>query len=355
MNTVRAGSLVHFDAVARSVGLDPLALLRESGLDAGAIEDCEARIPAIALAAVLEAAAAQSGRPDFGMLMALPWRLFDLGPVSLAVVHQEDLRGALFTLMRHQLRLSDAMSLQIRETDDEVLVTVALSLPPQAQTRQMAEFLTGKLTNLCRALLGADWAPQSAMFRHAAPSDASNHARMFGVTPVFGAEADGLVLRRSDFLLKAPRVLDPAFRKYAEALVECLPSSQPEMISDQAARLIRSRLPGGAANLNTIAQALRLNPRTLQRRLQADGLGFSDLLDRVRRELAETYLMDRSIPVTRVAELLGYGDGSAFTRWFAEQFHTPPSRWREIMAAASADAASMPPGAEVFRERSSAA
>ena len=329
MSTVRAGSLLHFEAAALAAGLDPQALLRRRGLEPSVLEDSEARIPAAAVAALLEDAAARSGRSDFGLTMAQAWSLADMGPVSLAIVHQENLSGALHALMRHRARLSDAVGFKIRETADLVFVTVQLSLPPEIECRQMAEFITGKLRNLCRAVVGEGWTPAAAAFRHAAPKDLSAHWIMFGRTLEFQAETDGLVVRRADFDLRAPRVLDPAFRRHAETLVECLPSSLPDTVCDKAARLIRAGLAEGSANLNAVAGALRLNPRTLQRRLQAEGMGFSDLLDHVRRELAEIYLRDRSLPMSRVAELLGYADGSAFTRWFTEQFRTPPSRWRE--------------------------
>ena len=72
-----------------------------------------------------------------------------------------------------------------------------------------------------------------------------------------------------------------------------------------------------------------MNGRTLQRRLRAEGLGFSDLLDEVRSDLARSYLADRQTPMHQIAGRLGYADGSAFTRWFTQTFGEAPSRWRE--------------------------
>ena len=355
MSTVRAGSLAQFEAAALIAGLDPQALLRRRGLDLSTLREPEGRIPAAAVAGLLEDAALRSGRSDFGLMMAQAWSLADMGPISLAIVHQENLRGALHALMRHRARLSDAVGFEIGEAADQVFVTIQLALPPETESLQWAEFVAGKLRNLCRAVVGESWTPAAVAFRHACPPDVSAHWRMFGRALNFAAPAHGLVIHRADFDLRAPRVLDPAFRRHAEALVEFLPSSQPETVLDQAARLFRAGLTEGSATLNAVAAALRLNPRTLQRRLQAEGMGFSDLLDQVRRELAEIYLRDRTLPMSRVAELLGYADGSAFTRWFTEQFRVPPSRWRDAPMERG-DRRSDPTAAEADRvEQSSAA
>ncbi len=81
------------------------------------------------------------------------------------------MRGALNTLTRHRARLCDAVGFEVREAEDQVLVTVQLCLPPETECRQWAEFIAGKLRNLCRAVAGDGWTPAAAAFRHAAPQD----------------------------------------------------------------------------------------------------------------------------------------------------------------------------------------
>jgi AraC-like DNA-binding protein len=305
-------------------------LLRREGLDPAALQNPDAKLPVADVAALLEAAAAESGRADFGLRLAEAWTIADLGPVSLAVVHQETLREALRARELHRAHISDAVVLQLNEGAGVAELCVALDLPAGVAAGQLTDFILGKTLKLCRAILGAGWLPLGARLRRFEPQDQTAYRRMLGANAlVFGGRADALVLRAGDLDARLPRMPDPALRKHAEALLANLPSTCDGSIAQRAASLIRAGLAEGHADLHHVSAALGLNGRTLQRRLRAEGLGFSDLLDQVRCELARGYLADRQTPMHQIAARLGYADGSAFTRWFTQTFGGPPSRWRE--------------------------
>jgi AraC-like DNA-binding protein len=82
-----------------------------------------------------------------------------------------------------------------------------------------------------------------------------------------------------------------------------------------------------------VSEILGMNPRTLQRRLAGEGGEFGRLLNEARRDLAMRYLENRSVPLSRVAGLLGYTRQSSFSRWFGEAFGMSPSAWRQRPAA----------------------
>jgi AraC-like DNA-binding protein len=78
-------------------------------------------------------------------------------------------------------------------------------------------------------------------------------------------------------------------------------------------------LPHGKARSPEVARRLGLSPRTLARRLAAEGLTFSTVLERLRVDLARRYLADGDLPISKIAWMLGYREVSAFThahkRW----------------------------------------
>jgi AraC-like DNA-binding protein len=327
--TLRAGSLRHFEAVARSVGLEPATLLRHAGLDPHMLDNGETRISARTANQLLEEAAAQAGRPDFGVLMADAWSITDIGPISVALVHQETLRDMLMSLLRHRLRLTDAVSIDMREAGQHAILPIQMLLSGGACFPQSVEHIAGQCIRLCQSVLGQAWRPSGVMFKHEAPADLSSHHRLFGAGLKFSSDFDGLLIRTSDLDAKTLRPFDAGLRHHAEALVAYLPQLRRETMAERAAKLVRSLLPEGAANLDTVSRALDLNARTLQRRLRDEGVGFSDLLDSVRRDLATDYLRNPTLPLAKIAERLGYADASTFTRWFTDQFEMAPSRWRE--------------------------
>jgi AraC-like DNA-binding protein len=98
-------------------------------------------------------------------------------------------------------------------------------------------------------------------------------------------------------------------------------------------RVLRAMVPAifsGTHNLRTTAQRLGLTPRALNRQLQAQGITFRELLKAARFEMASQLLMDTNLPIHSLAELLGYSEISAFTRFFTHLTGVPPTEWRKL-------------------------
>ena len=75
-----------------------------------------------------------------------------------------------------------------------------------------------------------------------------------------------------------------------------------------------------------VATALNLSEKTLQRRLQDENTSYQQMLDEVRRDLAQHYLREGPMSVCEVTFRLGFSDQSSFTRAFRRWTGvTPPS------------------------------
>jgi AraC-like DNA-binding protein len=64
--------------------------------------------------------------------------------------------------------------------------------------------------------------------------------------------------------------------------------------------------------------------------LRTQGVSFADVVEDVRRELAQRYLRDRRMTVQETAFLLGFSDVSAFHRAFVRWTGLTPGRFREL-------------------------
>jgi AraC-like DNA-binding protein len=83
-----------------------------------------------------------------------------------------------------------------------------------------------------------------------------------------------------------------------------------------------------APGIGAVARLVALHPRTLQRRLAAEGTTFAAVLDEVRREAARRYLTTTDMPMSQVAGLLGLSEQSALSRCCRRWWGTTPSRVR---------------------------
>jgi AraC-like DNA-binding protein len=204
---------------------------------------------------------------------------------------------------------------------EELLVT---GLGPMRQSYELA---IGVLYRVFRTVLGPRWRALSVNFVHAPPADLSVHRRIFGPICEFGSDFHGITCSRADLDAPNPSA-DPAMAQHAERYVRTLPNTDRGSLSQDVEKAIRLLLPIGQCSIGAVATSLGFNERTLQRRLTAEGVEFSLLLESVRRDLAARYVANPGLPLSRVAGLVGYGRQSSFSRWFAEAFGASPTAWR---------------------------
>jgi AraC-like DNA-binding protein len=87
-------------------------------------------------------------------------------------------------------------------------------------------------------------------------------------------------------------------------------------------------LPHGKACASEVARRLGVSARTLSRKLHEEDLAFTDILNELRAALAQRYLLDRELPISEIAWLLGYREVSSFTHAFRRWCGTTPRQFR---------------------------
>jgi AraC-like DNA-binding protein len=324
---VRTAALSGYVELCRSLGVDPQELMRRVGLDTAALAVQDRWISGAAAVEVLELSAAASGHDDFGVLMAEFRRFSNLGPVSLVVREEPDVRSALEVLIRHQHMYNEVLHARLSEGDGLATLKVDLRLGEAMESRQATELAVAAFHRILRGFLHPRWQPLSVWFRHPAPADASTHRRVFGPTVQFGREFDGIVFYADD--LDAPNAMaDPQLREYARQYFESIAVPKDTTVADRVRELIEVLLPSGRCSIEQVARSLGVDRRTVHRRLAASGETFSSLLSATRMHLAEQFVANPRRSLTEISDLLGFSSLSAFSRWFREQFGCSPRAWR---------------------------
>jgi len=284
-------------------------------------------VPRSWLSNALESTEKVTDCTSIGLLIAETWRLSDFGPVSLLLQHQPTLRHTLGQLETYRHLLSEAVAVSVEEIDDIAIVHQQLITEGQDPGRQPMELAVGALRCLVNLMLGGQWKPRSVHFSHPAPASLHVQHRLFGARVEFGSDFDGIILDRQDLDRPNPQA-DANLSRYAKEFLDQLPSGRQVSTAFNVRRAVRLLLPRGRSGIDHVGQNLGVSSRTLQRRLEQEGEEFSSLVNDVRRDLASRYLGDHRYSVSRVATLLGFSEGSTFSRWFSAQFGKPPTRWR---------------------------
>lgn len=173
--------------------------------------------------------------------------------------------------------------------------------------------------------------PSRIAFVHTANAAEARACEQFFGCPVDFDSSHVRVRFPLAYLTMAMPHSDPGLRSLLDRQAQALLAALPDCGSfDRAVQQVLLRLlPEGKATLPQIARELHQSSRTLQRRLDHNGLSWQQLLDRTREQLARQYLADRALSLGDIAHLLGYTEQSAFTRAFRRWTGMAPGLMRQ--------------------------
>ena len=151
-----------------------------------------------------------------------------------------------------------------------------------------------------------------------------------GTSPSLGARHAGfsvdLEVWRSPLVLRDERMRE-SLEAHAERLLRET-ESEGGRLGARVRDVVARQLRGGDPSVQATAKALGLTPRTLQRRLNDEGVSYQVVVDQLRAELAARYLETEGLSVTEVAFLLGYSEASAFARAYKRWTGKSPTEAR---------------------------
>jgi AraC-like DNA-binding protein len=324
---VRSATLDGYVELARSLGLDPVALVEGVGLDVADLAAPEKWIPAGDVATLLQLSADGAGRQDFGLLLAGRRRLSTLGPLSVVLSQEPDLRSALRLLNGYERTYNEALHLHLDEANALATLRLELEFGEPVPVGQSLDLATAALHGIIRQLLGSSWEPLSVCFSHPRPAALEAYHEMFGARLQFDHPFTGLVFF-ADQLDGRNLMSDPLLRPYSRQFLASMPAPRGATVPDQVRGLVEMLLPLGRCSTLQVARSLGVTQRTLHRQLTAEHESFSSIVSATRAAWAERYLPNDRYSLTDVSELLGFTAPSAFSRWFQQRFHCSPTQWR---------------------------
>jgi AraC-like DNA-binding protein len=322
---------------AGAFGFDPQPLLRAAGLDEGALADPDGRVPVERYVTLWEAICREPRSLDFGLWLGHGMRVTALGVVGYVMQHATDVRAALYCLERFNGLLGDGVGPKVQEAEGRLILS--RTEPPRV-ARLEALCIAAPLgtVTLIRDLTGigaSEPVAVEARFQHPSlPPAALRELESALACPIeFNAADTRLVI--GDRVLERPLLaqnpdLFTYLERHAQALQQKLERSPS--VTNRVRELLVERLRDGEPDQPSIARALGLSERTLQRRLQDENATFAALVDEVRADLARVYLGDRKLAIFEIAFLLGYSEPSAFNRAFRRWTGRSPSDFRSELS-----------------------
>lgn len=336
---VPADTLRLFPDLVQILGADAAPLCQKAGIDPGHLGMHNAAIRLESACRLLDEARLRLACPDFGMRLAAFQRGAKMSNLFELVMRNAPTVGDALTYCAGHVQTysgSVSMNLEPVGSDRRTFVRYEIIEPTHADQGQALEHMLLRTSFITADISGGRVRPGEIWFAHEACAPPAVYRKHFGCPVYFGQRASGFYLHEAELRIEtvAP---DPQVYELATFFIEHKLRQRIQPTTARVNALI-ARLLHTAQDCTSeeIAGRLGLHRRTMQRRLREEGSCFETLKDEVRREMALRCLRQSDMPLSRLAEKLGYSEVSALSRSCNRWFATSPRKLRKGLAGPAA-------------------
>lgn len=329
-SVVRAEALRLFPEVVSDLGGDPLRLLERNHIDPARLDTGDSLISYRAMIRLLEDTAADLRCPDFGLrLAARQGGVAVLGPLGVAMRNASTVGDAYRYCAAHLQVYSPAVRIELHPDHGGVRWRMRFDIL-LSRLRDCGQAVENALCLTHHAVLllsSGRFGAREVWFAHERRMPWSAYARYFEAPVRFGQSTNAVFFNSVD-LAQPIRESDPRLYEMAAVFIDSRYPSDEGALAPRIRAMAQDLMSRGDFDNLQVAGILGMQVRTLQRRLRQEGTSFDELRDQVRCDLAEHYLRDTAMPLSRVAELLGYSESSVLTRSCRRWFSCAPRELR---------------------------
>ncbi len=322
---VHARLLRFFPELVEDLGGHADAMLAAAGIDRAAPQATYRQ-----MIGLIEQAAGALRCADFGMRLAVRQGGGMFGPLGQVMRNSRTFGEALAYVGTHAYAHSLAARIWQKRLPGEDGVfsghdILVEGLPHRGQAMEQI-LLVGHL--FAMEMTGGHARVRKVHFRHQPLSPPAVYRRYFGCEVRFGQNEDGVFYSQAD--LACPIVTpDPEAYQTAIAYIDAHFAEVRPPVHALVRGAVMQLLWTGEASNARVAAELNLHPRTLHRRLGAEGTSFQQVKDEVRRDVLLYYLRQTELDFSTISEKLGFAEQSVLTRRCRRWFAAAPTQVRQ--------------------------
>jgi AraC-like DNA-binding protein len=334
--TTLATSALSIWRALESYGVDPDAMFRRAGLDPRRLYEPNARYRDSKLYDLWQLSLAATRDPTLGLKVASFWHPSMAHALGYAWLASATLKDALERTVRYFRLMTDKEQLSLEESDEEfrlIFDNPATDYPTAAEDVD-ASFAV--LVNLCRMCHGESFNPLRITMRRPEPPDPAPFAEQFRAPIQYLGNEDSVCFEKVDAQTPLPTANAEVARANEKIVQDYLARFDRSSVAMQVRARLTEQLSSGHATQDTVADALHMSLRSLQRRLKNEGTSYKGLLDETRRELAAHYMAESHLSINERTYLLGFSEPSNFSRAFRRWTGKSPTTYRSQSPGAAA-------------------
>lgn len=192
-------------------------------------------------------------------------------------------------------------------------------------TRQWLEMQYGIALQYAYSYTGRFIYPVSVFSIYDRTGTADLLEQYFSCPIKFNQQTTALVFYKSILDLPVKTIKKELFPIFENTMAEIEYKQTNSDLTQAVSRYLTHSLSLPSLNLSTVAQRFHMSERNFQRKLKLEGTTYQTVLDNLRMTLAKKYLKEK-ISLIEISSLLGFGNQSAFNKFFHKHFHTTPTQ-----------------------------
>ena len=307
-----------------SQGVDTDPLLRDAGVDPERLKHVHERFTLREYDRMWALAVERTGQSTLGLDRTLARRYIDFNIAAQAMWSSPDLAAGLKVLSQYHELIHDAsfFALVAERGDRWVVLEHGADA---ANQRQRIEFQLFALLLLCQTVTHQQLRPLVVELASPEPPNLHPYRMAFHCPLRFGEPKNRMKLGHDDLALPVIGEGESLFAIQDHVIEARLARSGRGITAYRVAEEMIRHLHLGEPRREEMARKLGMTGVAFDRKLRSEGHAFEQLLDSVRRELAEHYLKQPGYTTLRVANLLGWEATTPLTaackRWFGVNLH----------------------------------
>lgn len=316
---------------ARGYGIDPDDIMKRSMMNTALLSVPDARYPAVSVRNFWEQIIRATGDNLFGLRCGAEMQVSALHGLALAIITSHSLAQVLDLVTIYCKVISSTMDVALLHDKRGTKISIRTLHGTEAHSsavlallaliaRQANSLAQRKVVPIYIHLSYDGWSPEEKV----------RLENYFGCRVLCGPDYEnGIAYAYSDIIepyASANAVLREANERVVKNyLTKVHRNSYCVRVEEEIHRLLEA---GEKVKIETVAKHLNISPRTLQRRLEAEGTLFADVYERYRRQLAHDALAHTQMSITEIAYNVGFSELSNFSRKCYQWFGSSPLVYR---------------------------
>ena len=317
---------------AEALGLDLEAARSAAGVTLEDLADNGRRIPSEAHERLLQHLMQVSGDPLFGLHSARYVQPGSWSVLGYITMNCATLGEAMSRIVPYEKLVGDMGTSRLEMAGDHVRLIWNCRHENAGIRRHMVENVLASWMLYARWIADMDRSPREVWLEHERPAEApqEDYEAFFGC-PVQFEQPSNALLVPLDYLSIPLRQADAnllrTLEEHALTMMAGLDDNEP--LPQRVKNALRLLLKDGLPRKERVAEKFNMTVRTLQRHLQLAGTSYQQILDELRQELAEHYLLRSDLAIQDIASYLGFTESRSFHRSFKAWTGMTPGEYRE--------------------------